>query len=223
MKIQNGTRLILQEDLSASDLSRLRESSIVAMDCEMTGLNPHRDLLCLVQLCDRSGTVTIVRTENWLKAHLLQELLLDPNVTKVFHFAIMDYAFLLKHLNVRLTNVYCTKMASKIARTYSPKHGLADLVAELFDTELDKAQRTTFWCSDRLTAKQLEYAANDVAYLLEVKASLDTILDKKGILPTGISYKDLNSRCQAFIPTLVHLWLNGWDFGMKDPTSVFGR
>ena len=212
----------LKEDLTESDLARLRAAKTVALDCEMTGLNPNRDLLCLVQLSDGADPTLIVKTQDWTQAANLRALLLDPAVTKIFHFAIMDCGFLVKHVGVMPVNVYCTKIASKLARTYSPEHGLSSLVSELLGIDMDKTQQTTFW-GGALTERQLQYAARDVAYLIEIRQRLEKILKQKGVLPTGITYYELNLKCQAFIPTLTHLWVNGWDFGREDRSSVFGH
>jgi len=213
----------LKEDLTEADLLRLRTSHTLALDCEFTGLNPNRDLLCLVQISDGADPTLIVKTQDWSKAVNLRALLIDPAVTKIFHFAIMDCGFLLKHVGVMPVNVYCTKIASKLARTYSPEHGLAALASELLEIDMDKSQQTTFWGSDDLSERQLQYAGRDVAYLIEIRERLEKILKKKGTLPTGITYKELNLKCQAFIPTLTHLWVNGWDFGREDRSSVFGH
>lgn len=213
----------LKEDLTEADLERLRAAHTAALDCEMTGLNPNRDLLCLVQISDGADPTLIVKTQDWSQAANLRALLVDPAVTKIFHFAIMDCGFLLKYVGAMPVNVYCTKIASKLARTYSPEHGLAALVSELLDIEMDKSQQTTFWGSDELSERQLIYASRDVAYLIEIREKLEKILKKKGGLPTGTTYKELNTKCQAFIPTLTHLWVNGWDFGREDRSSVFGH
>lgn len=206
-------KLTLQQDLSTSDLVRLRESSIVAVDCEMTGLNPNRDLLCLVQLCDVAGNVTLVQTSHWRTSSLLREFFLDPSIVKVFHFAVNDCSFILKQMGIEVSSAYCTKIASKLARTYSQDHRLATIVQEFFRVQLDKAQQSTYWCGATLTLEQLQYAANDVIWLIELKSKLDKLLEAKGVLPTGISYAELNQQCQAFIPHLVHLRLNGWEIG----------
>jgi ribonuclease D len=213
----------LKEDLSEVDLARLSAAHTVALDCEMTGLNPNRDLLCLVQLSDGADPTLILKTQDWSKADNLRALLVDPAVTKIFHFAIMDCGFLLKYLGVMPVNAYCTKIASKLARTYSPEHGLSALVSELLEIDMDKTQQTTFWGGDSLSERQLQYAGRDVAYLIEIRERLESILKKKGTLPTGITYKELNLKCQAFIPYLTHLWVNGWDFGREDRSSVFGH
>jgi ribonuclease D len=220
----SSRELITREDLSDDDLARLRRSGIVAVDCEMTGLNPHRDLLCLVQLCDRDGTVAFVRTREWAAAHNLRALLLDESLTKVFHFALADGSFIVKHLGIMPRGTYCTKIASKLVRTYTQEHGLGALVRELFGVQLSKAQQTTDWYTGELSGEQLAYAANDVGYLIGIKERLDAKLEARGALPTGLSYVELNASCQAFLPTLIHLVLNGWRAGSDgDAASVFAH
>lgn len=210
-------------DLSDSDVLRIRKSKIIALDTETAGLNPARDALYLVQICDPNGETDIIRNRDWSAAHNIRNILIDPSITKVIQFAIMDCGFIFKHMGALPQNVYCTKIASKLARTYAPSHNLSSLVGELIGTPLDKKQQSTFWGQEPLSPEQLEYASNDVKWLLRIKDALDTILEIKGTLPTGIGYTELNRMCQSFIPALVHLWLNGWDFGKEDPSSFFGR
>ena len=223
MKIVNARNLSLQEDLTTEDLERFQRSAIVAVDTETTGLNPHRDVVCMVQLCDRHGYVNIIRASDWTKSYVLRKLLEDQSITKVFHYALFDCSMLLHNLNVEVANPYCTKIASKIARTYTSEHSLNSLVKELFEIELDKSQQSTDWLREQISQKQLEYAANDVAWLIELKTILDRMLVRRGLLPTGITFTDLNERCQQFIPTLVHLWVNGWNFGTEDRASIFSH
>jgi ribonuclease D len=224
MSDKQSHELITQDDLADADLERLRRSGIVALDCEMTGLNPQRDLLCLMQLCDRDGTVTFVRTQTWAEAHNLGVLLLDAAVVKVFHFALADGSFIVKQLGIMPQNMFCTKIASKLVRTYTQEHGLSALVRELFGVQLDKRQQTTDWFSTELSAEQLAYAANDVGYLIGIKEQLEAKLAARGLLPSGLSYAELNTRCQAFLPTLIHLQLNGWRLGSDgDAAAVFAH
>jgi ribonuclease D len=211
----------IQEDLTAEDMERLRASEAVSIDCEMTGLNPHRDLLCLVQVCDHDGRVNFLRTDDWTNAKNLKSVFSDPAIMKVFHFALMDCSFIMKKTGADPVNVYCTKIASKLARTYSPEHGLSRLTQELLNVKLDKSQQTTDWLADELTPAQLKYAANDVIWLNEIRATLDDLLKRKGELPSGESYHALNEKCRAFIPTLCHLFLGGWSLGDSDRTAVF--
>ncbi len=212
----------VQPDLTGADLQRLLACREVAVDTELTGLNPQRDLLCLVQISDGERNLNFLKTRDWPASVNLKRLLLDPNVVKIFHFALADCSFFLTNLGVTVQNAYCTKIASKIARTYSPEHSLSVLVKEFFKVELDKSQTSTDWLRDDLTPEQLKYAANDVLWLINLKSELEGILQRKGCLPTGPSYAELNARCQAFIPDLVHLAVNGWDFGREDRSSVFG-
>lgn len=213
----------IREDLSSEDLIRLQKSTVIAVDTETTGLNPNRDILSLIQIYDKFGDVILIKSKNWRESVILQELFRDSKVQKIFHFALFDCSFILKNLNVDVTNPYCTKIASKIARTYSPNHSLKDLVQEFIGIELNKKSQSTDWLKNDLSAEQIEYAANDVRWLLDIKETLEKIMEKKGILPTGISYIELNRRCQEFIPTLVHLWINGWDIGSDNRESIFAH
>jgi ribonuclease D len=212
----------IKNDLSESDVERLRKSGIIGIDTETGGLIPHRDRLYLMQICDNDGVIDIIQTDHWKNARNLRLVMMDPAIQKVIHFAIMDCAFILSYLGMLPANVYCTKIASKIARTYSSNHSLAGLIADLLGITLDKKQQMTFWGKTQLTPEQIEYASNDVKYLIEARTKLETILEQKGLLPMGISYTDLNKACQSCIPTLVHIWINGWDFGKEDPQVIFG-
>jgi ribonuclease D len=211
------------DDLTEKDLERISQAGIVAVDCEMGGLNPYRDNLYMVQLAELDGTIHILTSKEWGQARNFKKFLVDEKIIKVFHFAIMDCAFLMQRLHDPVNGAYCTKIASKIARTYSSSHGLSTLVKEFFNITLDKDLQKSFWGSADFSSEQLEYASNDVKYLLQIKESLENIMAAKGLLPSGISYLELNQRCQAAIPLLTHLWVNGWDFGKEDPDSIFGK
>jgi ribonuclease D len=213
----------LQEDLTLEQLAAFRQQGAVGVDTEMTGLLPFRDRLCLVQISGSNGTTVLVKTQQWEKAHNLKALLQDEQVIKVFHFAIMDCAFLLRYLQVQVANAYCTKIASRLARTYSPSHSLSTLLEELYEIKLDKTQRSTDWCRAELSPAQIQYAASDSIWLVDLRTKLEEILAARGQLETGITFAELNQRCQQFIPTLVHLWVNGWDFGREDGKSVFAH
>jgi ribonuclease D len=216
-------QFFLQEDLDPAQLAHFRQLGVAGVDTEMTGLLPFRDRLCLVQVSAQDGTTVLVKTQQWDKAHNLKTLLQDDQVIKVFHFAIMDCAFLLRYLQAPVANAYCTKIASRIARTYSPNHSLATLLEELYDIKLDKAQRSTDWCRAELSSAQMQYAANDSIWLVDLRNKLEEILASRGKLETGITFSELNQSCQQFIPTLAHLWVNGWDFGREDGKSVFAH
>ena len=213
----------IQPDLTDEDLERLSTTSAVAVDCEMGGLNPHRDLLYLVQLCDENDKIYIIRTDDWDRAVNLKRLFTLASLTKVFHFAIMDCAFILCHCHISVESAYCTKIASKLARTYTSTHSLTNLLEDMLGVKIEKKLQTSFWGNEEISQAQLEYAANDVRYLLGIRQKLETMLQLKGTLPSGTSYMELNAHCQAIIPDLVHLWLNGWDFGKEDINSIFGR
>jgi ribonuclease D len=177
---------------------------VVAIDTETLGLNPHRDRLCLAQLSvgdDICHAVQFAAGE--YDAPNLKRLLADPSVTKLFHFARFDVAVFKRYLGVTTSPVYCTKVASKLVRTYTDKHGLKDIVRELLGTDLSKEQQSSDWGAPGLTERQLAYAANDVAYLHRLKAVLDTMLAREG-------RTELARECFAFLPTRAELDLAGW-------------
>lgn len=213
----------LQNDLFSNDLERLSRAGIAAVDTELTGLNPYRDLLCLVQICDPDGHLNLVKTENWENAKILKNFLENDKIIKVFHFALADCSTFLIKLGTEVKNVYCTKIASKIARTYTSEHDLRGLVKEFFNIELDKSHQSTDWLRPDLSGGQLEYAVNDVLWLIRIKEKLDELLRRKGNLPTGPSYTELNNNCQKFIPWVVNLYVNGWNLGFENRDSIFSH
>jgi ribonuclease D len=177
---------------------------IVAIDTETLGLNPHRDRLCLAQLSSGDGTCHAVQfTGGSYKAPNLKRLLGDAKVTKLFHFARFDVAVFKQYLGVTTTPVYCTKIASKLVRTYTDKHGLKDLVKELLGVDLSKEQQSSDWGAGELSEKQLAYAANDVAYLHRLKEVLDAMLAREGRAA-------LAKACFDFLPARAELDLAGW-------------
>ncbi|MBW4659077.1 MAG: ribonuclease D [Drouetiella hepatica Uher 2000/2452] len=190
---------VCDRDLSQEILEEYLQTEAIAVDTETMGLLPQRDRLCLVQLCDPRGRVTVVRiVQRQSEAPLLRQLL-EANMPKVFHFARFDLATLQHHLNIRVQPVFCTKIASKLARTYSPKHGLKDLVQELEQVELDKSAQSSDWGNaSNLSDEQLHYAANDVRYLLSARLKLIDMLKRE-------ERWDLAQQCFACLPTLVAL------------------
>ena len=179
----------------------------VAIDTETLGLNPGRDRLCLVQLSSGDGSAHLVQfARNGYEAPNLKRLLSDDNVLKLFHFARFDLAILRRYLGVISAPVYCTRTASKLARTYTDKHGLKDLVKELLDIDLSKQQQSSDWGAENLTEQQLAYAANDVAFLHRLKEALDAMLTREGRM-------ELAQACFAFLPTRAELDLAGWADG----------
>jgi ribonuclease D len=176
----------------------------VAIDTETMGLKPVRDRLCLVQLSSGDGNAHIVQLKpDQYAAPNLKKLLLDQSVTKLFHFARFDIAALWMYLNVLTAPVYCTKIASRIARTFTQHHSLKTICSELLDVELDKQQQTTDWGADTLTPEQIKYAGSDVLYLHKLRLSLDTMLIREGRL-------HLAQACFSFLPSRALLDVAGW-------------
>ena len=177
----------------------------VAVDTETLGLNPVRDKLCLVQLSDGNGDAHIVQLDrSTYDAPNLKALMEDKNITKIFHYARFDVAITKAYLGVDCTPVYCTKIASRLARTYTDRHGLKDVCRELAGVTLDKQQHTSDWGSNELSQDQLNYAASDVLYLHTVKEKLDTMLEREGRTV-------LAQECFNFLSTRAALDLQGWD------------
>ena len=176
----------------------------VAVDSETLGLRPERDPLCLVQLSSGDGTAHLVQLnrENY-NAPNLKRVLSDKKCQKIFHFARFDVAVLKKYLNIDCEPIYCTKIVSKLVRTYTDKHGLKDLCKELINIDLSKQQQSSNWGASELTEDQKLYAASDVLYLHQIKDILDQELLK-------LDRKDIADQCFSFIKTRVDLDLKGW-------------
>jgi len=177
---------------------------VVAIDTETLGLNPSRDRLCLAQLSAGDGVCHAVQFEAGNHAAPnLKRLLADPATLKLFHFARFDMTMFRCWLGAVTAPVFCTKIASRLVRTYTDKHGLKDLVKELLAVDLSKEQQSSDWGAPELTERQLAYAANDVAYLHRVKEALDVMLEREGRTA-------LARACFDFLPTRVELDLAGW-------------
>ncbi|MEA5600673.1 ribonuclease H-like domain-containing protein [Nostoc sp. UHCC 0252] len=191
---------VSDRDLSDAALSQYLESTAIAVDTETMGLLPQRDRLCLVQLCNREGKVTVIRiAKGQVEAPNLKKLLEAANVVKVFHFARFDLATLRANLGIQVNPVFCTKIASKLARTYTNRHGLKDVVQELEKVELDKSSQTSDWGNAiSLSEAQLSYAANDVRYLLSVQQKLTEMLKRE-------ERWKIAQECFEFLPTIVSL------------------
>ncbi len=189
-----------QNDLPAS----LDLGAVVAIDTETLGLNPHRDRLCLAQLSAGDGICHAVQfAPGHYAAPNLKRLLADPKVLKLFHFARFDVGVFKQHLGVVTAPIYCTKIASKLVRTYTDKHGLKDLLKELLGVDLSKEQQSSDWGAPDLSEKQLAYAANDVAYLHRAREVLDGMLAREGRTA-------LAQACFDFLPARAGLDLAGW-------------
>ncbi len=178
---------------------------VVAIDSETMGLSVHRDRLCVIQLSGGDGTAHVVHFPRPVyDAPNLRRLLADPAVTKLFHFARFDLAMIHKHLGVRCAPVWCTKLASKLCRTNTDRHGLKDLCRELIGVDLSKQQQTSDWGAPELNADQLAYAASDVLYLHQLKARLEVLLDRE-------DRRAVAEECFRFLPTRAELDLLDWD------------
>jgi ribonuclease D len=176
----------------------------VAIDTETLGLNPLRDRLCVVQLSPGDGTADVVQIPaSGISCPNLVKLLSDPKRLKLFHFARFDLAVLFHTLHVMATPVYCTKIASRIARTYTDRHGLKDLTRELLNIEISKQQQSSDWGADQLSEAQVAYAASDVLHLHALKEKLDDMLARE-------SRAELAHSCFGFLPTRAKLDLGGW-------------
>ena len=184
------------------DLSRYTNS--VAIDTETMGLHPHRDRLCVVQMSNGDGSADIVQVPKGHRdAPNLKKLLGDPAVTKIFHFARFDLAALYYTFGVMPQPVYCTKIASRLSRTYTDRHGLKDLVREVLNIDLSKQQQSSDWGAETLSEAQLAYAASDVLHLHALKAKLDVMLAREG-------REALGAACFRFLPDRARLDLAGW-------------
>jgi len=185
------------------DLSRY--SGSVAIDTETMGLNPHRDRLCVVQLSSGDGSADVVQIAKEAgNAPKLKVLLTDPKITKIFHFARFDLAALYHAFGVMPQPVYCTKIASRLARTYTDRHGLKDLVREILNIDLSKQQQSSDWGAQQLNEAQLAYAASDVLHLHALRERLDAMLAREG-------RTELAKACFEFLPTRAMLDLGGWE------------
>jgi len=192
--------------LHRNDLPKgLALGPVVAIDTETMGLNPRRDRLCLAQLSAGDGVCHIVQfSRGRYEAPNLARLLEDPAVTKLFHFARFDVATLRHHLGVSCRPIYCTKIASKLTRTFTDRHSLKDLCRELLGIDLSKQQQLTDWGAQELSEEQLVYAATDVLHLHALRAKLDALLEREG-------RRALAEACFAFLPARAELDLGGWD------------
>jgi ribonuclease D len=203
------TPAIVRADLTEQQLAAYLAGDALAVDTETMGLNPLRDRLCLVQLCDRAGRATLVQIPREAlgasgdPAPRLRRLLEEPRVVKVFHFARFDVATLRHHLGIQVTPLYCTRTASKLARTYTDRHGLRDVALELLDVELDKTARHTDWSRTDLDQSQVSYAVADVSLLLPMMDRLEGMLAREG-------RQRLAREAFAAIPVMAQLDLLGY-------------
>lgn len=195
--------IVLKKDLTEEIFNEYQSKKEIAIDCEMMGLNPYRDRLCLIQIASEKGTCAIVQIDEKEPPNFLKKILENDSIEKIFHYARSDMLFLKVRLNINVKNIYCTKIASKIARTYTDKHGLKELVKEFFGDTLDKTITSTDWGNPNLTDEQLLYAQNDVIYLFQIKRILNEMLIRE-------NRYDLFLKALEFLPTRVELDSRGF-------------
>lgn len=187
------------------DLKHYETAEAVAVDSETLGLNPLRDRLCVVQLSSGDGTADIVQiARGQTQAPNLRKLFTDPSKPKIFHFARFDVAVLRQYLDIEVTPVWCTKIASKLSRTYTDRHGLKDITRELLGVDLSKQQQSSDWAAETLSDAQLAYAASDVLHLHRLKERLEMMLARE-------ERSHIAKACFDFLPMRAELDLKGWD------------
>ena len=182
----------------------LQFNGSIAVDSETMGLKIGRDRLCLLQLSAGDGECHLVHFKGRFDAPNLKQLLADPEITKIFHFARFDVAMISRYLGVRCAPIYCTKIASKLARTYTDRHGLKDICRELLSVDLSKQQQSSDWGAEELSEDQLRYAASDVLYLHRLRDRLDHMLARE-------NRQHLAAACFSFLPERAMLDLAGWE------------
>ena len=191
--------------LHDNDLPReIDVGNSIAIDTETTGLNLIRDRLCLIQICTENKEIHLIKIGKNSNSPIITEILCNKNILKIFHFARFDLAVLMKKLNCSISNVYCTKVASKLARTSTDSHSLKTLVLNYLSIEIPKFEQTSDWGTTNLSSSQLEYAASDVIYLHQLKNFLDKVLIREGRHKIA---KDIFN----FLPKLSMLDLQGWE------------
>lgn len=192
-----------EEDISAEDAARYTDA--IAIDTETLGLVPRRDRLCVVQLSPGDGTADVIRIRaGQTVAPNLEAMLSDAARTKIFHYGRFDIAVLFQTFGVTTTNVFCTKIASRLTRTYTDRHGLKDNLKEMLEIDISKAQQSSDWAAETLSQAQLEYAASDVLYLHALRDKLMHRLVRDGRLEHA-------EACFQFLPTRAKLDLLGWE------------
>ena len=204
----------LTSDIPDNLIESYLSESEIAVDTELHGLRLFRDEVCMVQICDDKNNVSLIKPIKNQTPPNLKLLLTDPDVTKIFHFAISDVAFIKTSMNIEVEPFCCTKVMSKLIRTYTQDHGLKDLILEVHGMKINKEQQQSNWDSEKLTEKQLEYAANDVLYLIQIYRKLLDMMLKRSPLKSGIHISELNLKAQSILPSLVELLIHG--YGDKD-------
>ncbi|MBF0191901.1 MAG: ribonuclease D [Magnetococcales bacterium] len=198
-----GQAVVLLDDLDPERQRCYLESRYLAIDTETMGLKTRRDRLCLVQMCNEAGVITLVQTRSF-QAPRLKEVLESDRVEKIAHFARFDVAAVKHWLGVEIKPVFCTKIASRLTRTFTDRHGLKDLASELLGIEMNKEQQSSDWAAEQLSDKQIAYASSDVIHLVALKERLEAMLQREGRLELALA-------CMRFLPQRVALDLAGWE------------
>jgi len=204
----------INPDIPDNLLESYLSESEIAIDTELHGLRLFRDEVCLVQICDDKKNVCLIKPENNITPPNLKRLLTNLDVTKVFHFAISDVAFIKTSLNINVEPFCCTKVMSKLIRTYTQDHGLKDLILEVHGMQINKELQQSNWDRKNLSENQLKYAANDVLYLIKIYRELLDMMHKRSPFKSGVTFSELNQKAQSILPGLVELLIHG--YGDKD-------
>jgi len=189
---------LLEQDLTEELFQEFSQAPELGVDCEMMGLNPARDRLCLVQIGKEGGPYALIQIDEQAGAPRLKSLLTNPEITKIFHFARMDCLFFKARLGIDVKGIFCTKLASRLVRTYTDRHGLKDLVREFTGEQLDKTITSSDWGNPKLSPEQLKYAEEDIKYLFKIKRKVHEMLEREGRM--GF-YKS----CVEFLPVRIEL------------------
>ena len=215
---------LVHDDIPERIFNNFMKLEKIAVDTELHGLTMNRDQICLVQLCDQEEQVCLVRPKRGAGVSRLKALMENKDVLKVFHFALTDVAFFQTSLNIEVTPFCCTKVMSKLIRTYTQNHGLKDLHMELLGIQMEKEQQQTNWAESDLSQNQLKYAANDVLRLLEIFERLQKMIISRNKLPGGKSISELNETAQSMLPGMVELLVHGYgDLDRGWQTSLFSH
>ena len=218
------TEYLIHDDIPEGIFNNFMKLEKIAVDTELHGLTMNRDQICLVQLCDQEEQVCLVRPKRGASVSRLKALMENKDVLKVFHFALTDVAFFQTSLNIEVTPFCCTKVMSKLIRTYTQNHGLKDLHMELLGIQMEKEQQQTNWAESDLSQNQLKYAANDVLKLLEIFERLQKMIISRNRLPGGKSISELNKTAQSMLPGMVELLVHGYgDLDRGWQTSLFSH
>jgi ribonuclease D len=214
----------IYDDIPEGIFNNFMKLEKIAVDTELHGLTMNRDQICLVQLCDQEEQVCLVRPNRDGGYSRLKALMENKEVLKVFHFALTDVAFFRTSLNIEVTPFCCTKVMSKLIRTYTQNHGLKDLHMELLGIQMEKEQQQTNWAESDLSQNQLKYAANDVLRLLEIFERLQKMIISRNRLPGGKTISELNETAQSMLPGMVELLVHGYgDLDQGWQTSLFSH